>query len=150
MKNYWNSVLKHKQPQMTADLEAYLAICISEDLNKETAEALKTDILKRVLKFFVHRAQRQYLDHLLDKRQELEYEEKSQCDKVVSVNSFELKLLSRALSPNYFLRVGSRAAGCNPSTLLAIEQRQSLEKPDLQQILVSNESNEFFQVYLSN
>jgi hypothetical protein len=65
------------------------------DKPQDTGSA-KKDILKRLLKYFVRLAQKQYLDHLESKRQDISFEKEEESNS--KVRTFKLKLLSKALT----------------------------------------------------
>ena len=53
IKNYWNSVFRHKQRELNDKLDKYLNRCLELD-QPDDLNAAKKDILKRLLKYFVH------------------------------------------------------------------------------------------------
>ena len=95
IKNYWNSILRHKRGELCQNLEKYLSSCIELDRPDDASFARK-DIQKRLLRYFIHQAQKQYLDHLSSKRQDVNYEKESPAN--TKLRTFKLKLLGRALT----------------------------------------------------
>ena len=55
IKNYWNSVFRHKQRELSEKLDKYLSRCLELDQPEDLCAA-KKDILKRLLKHFVREA----------------------------------------------------------------------------------------------
>lgn len=55
IKNYWNSVFRHKQRELSEKLDKYLNQSLELDLPEDQCAA-KKDILKRLLKHFVRQA----------------------------------------------------------------------------------------------
>ena len=69
IKNYWNSVLSNKTASLSQSLDKYLAVCLDRDKDSiKEPISHRTDILKKLLKFFLREVQAQYLGHLFSKR----------------------------------------------------------------------------------
>ena len=73
IKNYWNSVLKHKTGEMGKNLDNYMARCIELDKPEDEVN-YKRDLSKVLMRFLVHNSQKQYLNHLQSKMLDLNYE----------------------------------------------------------------------------
>ena len=74
IKNYWNSVLKHKIGEMGKNFDNYMSRCIDMD-KPEDLNNFKRDTTKVIMRFLVHQAQKQYLNHLRSKMSDLNYEQ---------------------------------------------------------------------------
>ena len=97
IKNYWNSVLKHKTSEMGKNLDNYIAKCI--ELDKPTDSVVyKRDLTKVLMRFLVHNSQKQYLGHLRQKMIDLKYEQGTDSGLDQKVRAFKIKLLDRALT----------------------------------------------------
>lgn len=92
VKNYSHCHFRTMRAGLTHKLERYLSKCREEKSGKYD----ESDVLQRLLRFFVHRAQRQYLDHLREKRDRVG-QEKSFSGKPTKVRDFKFRLLSNAL-----------------------------------------------------
>ena len=55
IKNYWNSILRHKRGELCQNLDKYLNSCIELDMPDDPNSARK-DIQKRMLKYFIYQA----------------------------------------------------------------------------------------------
>ena len=92
VKNYSHCHFRTMRASLASKLETYLSKCREERSQKYD----ESDLIQRLLRFFVHRAQRQYLDHLREKRDKVGAE-KYNSGKPTKVCDFKFRLLSNAL-----------------------------------------------------
>ena len=92
VKNYSHCHFRTMRASLASKLETYLSKCREERSRKYD----ESDLIQRLLRFFVHRAQRQYLDHLREKRDRADVE-KNYSYKPITLCDFRFRLLSNAL-----------------------------------------------------
>jgi len=157
IKNFWNSMLRHRIGEMTASLDKYLDACI--DLDKPGDEMkYRNDVIKLLMRYFVYQSQKQYLTHLKNKREALAQEK--DVGKERKMRSFKYKLLDRALTLVHSLDINERDnphRGPKVSTEYRVQNGQ--ESPEFSRqfdlkcfkdIVTNNENGEFHQTFLRN
>ena len=142
IKNYWNSIFRHKQRELSEKLDKYLNRCMELD-QPDDLNTAKKDILKRLVKHFVRQAQKQYLDHLDSKRADISFEKEEESNS--KMRCFKLKLLDKALTLHHSLAKADAKAQSASSKGKSQDNVMSLKE-----MLASSESGEFYSVFLGS
>ena len=96
IKNYWNSILSHKQAEYEQYLNAYLKVSMQDNIDSAGAAKTRQQVLQGLLHYYIHAAQNQYFEYIRQKIDCLQAEVYDPTDKVTL---FKIRLLEYAITP---------------------------------------------------